>query len=154
MGWSDRHAARRTVDGIIDSLSLAPQRIIVSRTSWVACITSPHGPGDPITRLVLLGVASALDRGQDTVALTIADITSRTALGERAVRTHLRRASAERWIRITGPRTRRAYGPCVPADIRHRMPVRAVPMRRVMPDHTTTDRHDMPDHTGERDGRR
>lgn len=119
-GWAARHAARREVDDIIAGLQ---GRATVSKTRWVAMITSSQGPADPLMRLVLLAIAAGL-RGPEAIALRISDIAAMTASSERTVRARLRQADRQGWVRVSGSRTRRAYAPAVPAYLRRVVPDR------------------------------
>lgn len=119
-GWAAYHQARREAQNIIADIQ---GRVSVSKTRWVAAITSSHGPADPTMRLVLLAIASTL-RGRDAVALRVGDIVAMSALSERTVRSRLQLAARLGWVGVIGSRTRRAYAPTLPAYMRHVSPDR------------------------------
>lgn len=135
MSWrryhDDRGRAPQDAADISARLARRGDRAPVARSEWVDRITSMGGPPDPMTRLVLLALASAMrrdDRCGSMTAITQDRIAQRAAVSVRTVRDRIAWADAHGWVRIAGHR-RRVYTATVPMG--HTMPVSH---RRAMPD--------------------
>ena len=66
---------------------------------WRATVLSPGGPGDRLTRLVLLALAEHMDAKGGSCFPSMDTIATQTAMSERSVGTHLARAEATGWIK-------------------------------------------------------
>jgi hypothetical protein len=104
--------------------SAAPGSLEVDRWEWQHLFQSEHGPPDPTTRLVLFVLGGCMTPKGKGCFPSQALIAERSHLTDRAVRTHLKRAEAGRWIRISQRRRQRGrswhvneYVATVPAEL-------------------------------------
>jgi hypothetical protein len=72
----------------------------LDKWEWLDLLASEHGPKDPSTRLVLFVLSLHMTQRGERCFPSQKLIATRSALSERAVRDHLNRAQAARWIGI------------------------------------------------------
>ena len=68
---------------------------------WVSAVVSERGPDRPLTRLVLLVLAQAMDESGETKDATSRSLQTQTGLSRRCLLVHLRKAEADGWLRRT-----------------------------------------------------